>query len=70
MAKAAFDRKHNLFIRKLYLNLREKLVKCCIWNRTLCGAETWRVRAVDQKYLESLKCGAGEGWRRPVGPIV
>jgi hypothetical protein len=25
---------------------------------------------VDGKYLEPLKRGAGEGWRRPVGQIV
>jgi len=36
----------------------------------LYGAETWTLRAGDQKYLESLKCGAGEGWRRSVGPIM
>jgi hypothetical protein len=26
----------------------------------LYGAETWTLRAVDQKHLESFKCGAGE----------
>jgi len=36
----------------------------------LYGAETWTLRAADQKYLESLKSGAGEGWRRSVGPIM
>jgi len=24
----------------------------------------------NQEYMESLKCGSGEGWRRLVGPIV
>jgi hypothetical protein len=23
-----------------------------------------------QEHLENLKCGAGEGWRRSVGPIM
>jgi len=32
------------------------------------GTETCRVWKVEQKYLESFKCGAGEGWRRLVGP--
>ena len=32
------------------LNLRKKAVKCCIWSITLCGAETWTLRKVDQKY--------------------
>ena len=30
------------------------LVKCYIWNMALYGAETWTLRAVDQKYLESF----------------
>ena len=68
---AAFNKKKKtLFNGKLDLNLRKKLVKCYIWNMALYGAETWTLRATDQKYLESLKCGAGEGWRRSVGPIM
>ena len=34
----------------------------------LYGAETWTLRAADQKYLESFEMGAGEGWRRSVEP--
>jgi hypothetical protein len=33
------------------------------------GAETWTLRKVGHKDLASLKFGAGEGWRRSVGPI-
>jgi hypothetical protein len=33
--------------------LRKKLVKCYIWSIALYGAETWALRAVDQKHLES-----------------
>jgi hypothetical protein len=29
------------------------LVKCYIWSIALYGAETWTLRKVDQKYLES-----------------
>jgi hypothetical protein len=65
MAKAAFNKK-TLFTRKLDLNLRKILIKCYIWNMVLYGAETWRLGAADQKYLESF----GEGWRRSVGPIM
>jgi hypothetical protein len=70
MAKAAFNKKRALFTCKLDLELRKKLVKCYIWSIALYGVETWTLRAVDQKYLESLKCGAGEGWKRSVGPIM
>ncbi|PNF41593.1 hypothetical protein B7P43_G11848, partial [Cryptotermes secundus] len=51
MAKAAFSKK-KLFTSKLDLNLRKKLVKCYIWSIALYGAETWILRAIDQKHLE------------------
>jgi len=52
-AKAAFNKK-TLFTSKLDLNLQRKLVKC-IWNIALCGAETWTLQKVHQKYLGSLE---------------
>ena len=61
MAKAAFSKKKNLFISKLDLNLRKKLIKCYIWSMTLYGAETWTLRATDEKYLESFEIWC---WRR------
>ena len=68
-AKAAFSKKKTLLTSKLDLNLRKKLIKCYIWSMALYGVlgrfgqqirNTWKV----------LKCGAGEGWRRSVGPIM
>jgi hypothetical protein len=47
--------RRRLFISKLDLNLRKKLVKCYIWSIALYGAETWTLRKVDQKYLESFE---------------
>jgi hypothetical protein len=41
--------------------LRKKLVKCYIWSIALYGAETWTLRAVDQKHLESFEMWC---WRR------
>ena len=70
MAKAAFNKKRALFTRTFDLELRKKLVKCYIWRTALYGAETWTLRAVDQKRLESLKCRIGEEWKRSDGPIV
>jgi hypothetical protein len=61
MTKAAFNKKKTLFTSKLDLNLRKKLVKCYVWSIALCGAETWTLRKVDQKYLESFELW---GWRR------
>ena len=70
MAKAAFSKKKNLFTSTSDLNLRKKLVKCFIRSMALYGAETWTLRAADQKHLESFEMWSGEGWRRSVGPIM
>jgi hypothetical protein len=35
-------------------------VKCYIWSMALYGAETWALRAADQKHLESFEMF----WRR------
>jgi hypothetical protein len=52
--------------RKFHLNVRIKLIKCHIWNIALYGTETWKLGKVNQKCMESLKCGTGKGWRRSV----
>ena len=54
MGKAAFKRKKTTH-RQLDLNLRKKLVKCYIWSVAFYGAETRKLRKVDQKYLESFE---------------
>jgi hypothetical protein len=55
MAKAAFNKKKTLFTSTMDLNFRKKLVKYYIWSTVLYGAETWTLRAADQKYLESFE---------------
>jgi hypothetical protein len=67
MEKAAFKRMKTLFTSKLDLNLREKIVKCYVWSITLCSAETWTLRKVDQEYLENCEMWY---WGRPAGPIL
>ena len=54
MAKAVFNKKKTVFTSKLDLNLKKKLVKCYIWSMALYGAETWTLRAADQKYMEKF----------------
>jgi hypothetical protein len=44
MAKAAFNKKNNLFTSTLNLNLRKKLVKCYICSMTLYGQDTTFLR--------------------------
>ena len=36
-------------------------MKCYVWSIALYGAETWTLRVVDQKHLESFEMW---GWRR------
>ena len=60
-AKAAFSKKRTLFSSTLDLELRKKLVKCYIWSIALYGGETWTLRAVDQKHLESFEMWC---WRK------
>jgi hypothetical protein len=61
MAKAAFNKKWNLFTSILDLELRKKLVKCYGWSIALYGAETSTLRAIDQKHLESFEMWC---WKR------
>jgi hypothetical protein len=58
VAKATFNEKRALFTSTLDLKLRKKLIK---WSIALYGAETWTLRAADQKHLESFKMWC---WRR------
>jgi hypothetical protein len=61
MAKAAFNKKRTLFTSTLDLELRKKLVKCYVWSIALYGAETWTLRAMDQKILDSFEIWC---WKR------
>ena len=70
MAKAAYNKKRALFTSTLDLELRKKLLKCYVWKIALYGAENWTLRAMDQKHLGVLKCGAGGGWKGSVGLIM
>jgi hypothetical protein len=40
MAKAAFNKKRDLFTSKLDLKLRKQLAKCYVWSIALYGPET------------------------------
>ena len=59
-AKAAFNKK-TLFASRLDLNLSKKLVTFFIWVIALFGAESWTLRKVDWKYLESFEMWCWEG---------
>jgi hypothetical protein len=70
LRKAKKMKKKTLFTSKLDIYLRKKPDKCYIWSVALYGSETWALPKVDQKCLRVLRCSAGEGCRRAVGPII
>jgi hypothetical protein len=61
MVKEAFNRKISFLTNKLNFELRKKLVRCYVCSIVLYGSETWALRNVDQKYLESFEIWC---WRR------
>jgi hypothetical protein len=50
IAKEAFN-KH---LSKLNIALGKKLVRCYDWSIALYGSETWTLKKLEQKYLESF----------------
>jgi hypothetical protein len=66
----AFNKKRTIFTSTLDLELRKKLVKCYIWSIALYGAETWTLRLVDQKQLESFEMWWWKRMERLVGLIM
>jgi len=55
MTKVPFNKKKTLFINKLNLNLRKKLVNWYIWSTAFYGAETLMLQKIDQKCMESFE---------------
>jgi hypothetical protein len=53
--------RRGFFNNTLDLKLRKRLVKLDIWSIALYGAETWTIRAVDQKHQERFETWC---WRR------
>jgi hypothetical protein len=51
----------SLLKSKLNIELAKKLVRCYVWSIALYGSETWTLRKLEQKYLESFEMWC---WRR------
>ena len=61
LAKEAFKRKMSLLTSKLNIELKKKLVRCYVWSIVLYDSETWTLRKLERKYLESFEMWC---WRR------
>ena len=60
-AKGAFNRKMSLLTSKLNIELKKKLVRCYVWSIALYGSDTWILRTLERKFLESFEMWC---WRR------
>ena len=61
ITKKAFSRKISLLTRKLNIELRKKLVRYFVWSIALYDSETWTLKKLEWKYLESFEMWC---WRR------
>jgi hypothetical protein len=68
--KAAFNKKKTPFTRKLDLNLRKKLVKCTFGAQLCVVLRIVHFGNYTRNTWKILKCVAGEGWRKSVGPSM
>ena len=55
IAKVTFNRKMSLLTSKLNIELKKNLVTCYVWRIVLYGSETWALRKLERKYLESFE---------------
>jgi hypothetical protein len=62
MAKATFNKKMALFLSKMNLELRKKLVKCYVWSIAVYGDETWS--------LPSVFCASCVLHPQPISPLL
>lgn len=58
-AVCVFTVLRDVFVGKVDLNFRKKIVKYYIWNVAWCGAETRTLLKIYNKSFKVLKCSAG-----------
>jgi hypothetical protein len=42
------------FHQQIGFKFKEEITKCYTWSIALYGTETWKLRKIDQKYVESF----------------
>ena len=61
MAKDAFTKRRELFVRKMSRGLKKRIIKTVVWSMLLYGAETWTLRKEDVRRLNAFEMWI---WRR------
>ena len=65
IAKSTMSRMNNVWrSSKIGLNLKKRLVKSLVWSVALYGCESWTLRLVDERMIESTEMWC---WRRMLG---
>ena len=55
MAKDAFNKRKELLIRSIGVDLRKRLVKTLVWPVVLYGCETWTMRTEEINRLNAFE---------------
>ena len=61
IAKDAFIKRKELFVRKMSRGVKKRIVKTLIWSVLLCGSETWTLRKEEIRRLSAFEMWM---WRR------
>ena len=61
IAKAAFNKRREIFTKSIGINTRKRIMKCLVWSVATYYAETWTLRQKDIKRLEAFEMWC---WRR------
>jgi hypothetical protein len=70
MAKDAFNKNRPLFTSKMDSELMKKLLHATFGAQLYMVLKLRRFGQLIRNIWKVLKCGAGEGWTRSVGPIM
>jgi len=65
-----FIEKEDSFHQRIGLEFKEQTNETLHTERSLCGAETWTLRNIDQKYLESTAMSCWRRMEKSVARIV
>ena len=64
LAKVAFNSRRELLTKKFSIRLKKEMIKTLRWSVLLYGSESWTLKKVDIRRLESVEMWFGGEWSR------
>jgi len=55
MAKIVFQDRKKLFIGKMNLELKKRIIKCLAWSIATYAVKTWTLTEMDKRRIEALE---------------